>query len=118
MLSPRLANKVWCHNAPKDHLRDQIRDRNMISSRNNGSIVETRVLRKNTDIFDVSHYTGVLTQMQNNDMMLKKTATGSNRLLFVAGLEGTGHHALAAMFGACIKSKFRDIRCEFDRYGG
>ena len=31
----------------------------------------------------------------------KKTFSNSNRLLFVAGLEGTGHHAMKAMFQVC-----------------
>jgi hypothetical protein len=40
----------------------------------------------------------------------KKLSVGETRMLFVAGLEGTGHHAWNSIFKSCVRSQ----RCEVD----
>ena len=49
----------------------------------------------------------------NGDFHLKKTVYNSTRVLIVAGLEGTGHHAISAMMEICRKR--RPELCEADK---
>jgi hypothetical protein len=49
----------------------------------------------------------------NGDFHLKKSVYNSTRLLIVAGLEGTGHHAISAMLDICRKR--RPQLCEADK---
>eukprot|EP01034_Spumella_vulgaris_P026448 gene26448-33027_t len=53
----------------------------------------------------------LLITTNSDTFALRKTAfSNRSRLLFVAGLEGTGHHAVQAMFKVCNATKI----CEFD----
>ena len=47
------------------------------------------------------------------DYQLKKTVYNTARVLIVAGLEGTGHHAISAMLEICRKKK--PLLCEVDK---
>jgi len=54
------------------------------------------------------------TDYSNGDFRLKKTVySNRTRLLIVAGLEGTGHHAISAMLDICRKRK--PPLCEADK---
>lgn len=59
-----------------------------------------------------SDYTEI--DYSNGDFRLKKTVySNRTRLLIVAGLEGTGHHAISAMLDICRKRK--PPLCEADK---
>eukprot|EP01036_Dinobryon_divergens_P028578 gene28578-37542_t len=49
----------------------------------------------------------------NGNFHLKKTVYNNTRVLIVAGLEGTGHHAISAMLGICRRK--RPQFCEADK---
>ena len=53
------------------------------------------------------------TDNSNGDFHLKKSVYNSTRLLIVAGLEGTGHHAISAMLDLCRRR--RPLFCEVDK---
>lgn len=52
-----------------------------------------------------------LFQFQNpTEQIVKRNTNGKSRLIFVAGLEGTGHHAWSDMFKECVTLK----KCEVE----
>jgi hypothetical protein len=54
----------------------------------------------------IKHYDEV-----KKNQFLKKQIFSDNRLLFVAGIEGTGHHAFGDMFDVCLKAVSLAHRC-------
>ena len=57
------------------------------------------------DPADLQHYLSVLASIKDGGRLPKKVYSDRLRVLFVAGLEGTGHHALAAMLSVCLAER-------------
>ena len=51
----------------------------------------------------------ILSEFPASDIIPKAITNSKSRLLFVAGLEGTGHHALNAMFENCLAAKHCEV---------
>jgi len=59
----------------------------------------------------LSQYSLGLQKIRDERFVTKKAVSDKYRLLFVAGLEGTGHHALNAMFAVCVETPSPENPC-------